>query len=108
MIEESNAHAADDMELRALTEARVEAERLVDATEGALEADADLLDQRERAGIDAALAAVRRLAAAEDRHALTAGIAALNRATEDFAARRMDRSVARALTGRKVDTLAGE
>jgi molecular chaperone HscA len=96
------------MELRALTEARVEAERLVAATEGALEADADLLDERERAGIDDALAAVRRLAAEEDRHALTAATAALNRATGDFAARRMDRSVARALTGRRVDTLAGE
>ena len=108
MIEESNANAADDMELRALAEARVEAERLVTATESALAADADLLDERGRAGIDAALVAVRRLAAADDRHTLTAGIAALNRATEDFAARRMNRSVGRVLKGRKVDTLAGE
>jgi molecular chaperone HscA len=108
MIEEANAHAADDMELRALTEARVEAERLVGATESALEADADMLNQQERAAIEAALAAVRRLAAAADRHTLTASIAALNRATEEFATRRMDRSVARVLTGRKVDTLAGE
>ena len=68
--------------------------------------DADLLDAHERASIDAALVAVRRLVAADDRHALTAGIAALNHATEEFAARRMDRSVARALTGRRVDTLA--
>ena len=106
MLEESHAHAAADMELRALTEARVEAERLVAATESALAADADLLEARERARIDAALAAVRRVAAVSDRHALTAAIAALNRATEEFAARRMDRGVARALTGRRVDTLA--
>jgi len=108
MIEESNAHAADDMELRALIEARVEAERLLDATESALAADADLLDERERASIDAGLAAVRRLIAADDRHALSAGIAALNRATEQFAARRMNRSVTRVLKGRRVDTLTGE
>jgi molecular chaperone HscA len=106
MLEESHAHAADDMELRALTEARVDAERLISATESALAADADLLDARERAGIDAALAELRRLIASGARSELAAGISALNRATEAFAARRMDRSVARALTGRRVDTLA--
>ncbi len=106
MLEESHAHAADDMELRALTEARVEAELLIAATERALEADADLLDARERASIDSALAKTRRLVATTDRRAISTSITALNRVTEGFAARRMDRSVARALTGRKVDTLA--
>ena len=102
----SHAHAADDMELRALTEARVEAERLIAATESALAADADLLSPRERSEIEAALAELRRLVASGERRALSAGTVALNRATETFAARRMDRSVARALTGRNVDTLA--
>ncbi|HET9764333.1 MAG TPA: Hsp70 family protein, partial [Casimicrobiaceae bacterium] len=105
MLEESHAHAADDMEQRALAEARVEAEMLLAATERALASDADLLDAAERGSIEAALAEVRRLVAASDRHALGLGTAALNRATESFAARRMNRSVARALTGRKVDTL---
>ena len=106
MLEESHAHAAEDMEVRALTEAHVDAERLIAATEGALAGDADLLDAHERASIEAALSALRRLATSDDRQALTAGIAALNRATEAFAARRMDRGVARALTGRRVDSLA--
>jgi molecular chaperone HscA len=106
MLEESQAHAADDMEMRALMEARVEAQVLVAGTESALAADADLLDARERAAIDAALAAVRARVDSADRRALAASVTALNRATEDFAARRMNRSVARALTGRKVDTLA--
>jgi molecular chaperone HscA len=106
MLEESHAHAVDDMELRALTEARVEAERLIAATESALAADADLLAPRERSDIDAALSELRRLIGSGDRRALSAGIVLLNRATEAFAARRMDRSVARALTGRRVDTLA--
>ncbi|HEX8012384.1 MAG TPA: Fe-S protein assembly chaperone HscA [Casimicrobiaceae bacterium] len=106
MLEDSHAHAAEDMEVRALTETRVEAERLVAATEAALAADADLLDPGEREAIDAELAALRRLASGNDRQALAAGLAALNRATEEFAGRRMDRSVAGALTGRSVDTLA--
>jgi molecular chaperone HscA len=108
MLEESQAHAADDMETRALTEARVEAEQLIAATERALGLDGELLDASQRARIEAALADVRRLAVGEDRRALAASVSALNRATEPFAARRMDRSIARALTGRKVDTLAEE
>jgi molecular chaperone HscA len=49
---------------------------------------------------------VRRLLRAADRRALAAAVSALNRVTEPFAARRMDRGVARALTGRKVDAIA--
>jgi len=106
MLEESQAHAADDMATRALAEAQVEAERLLAATDNALAADGDLLSAPERAAIDAATATVRKLASGADPQALTAAVAALNRATEDFAARRMDRSIARALTGRSVDSLA--
>jgi molecular chaperone HscA len=106
MLEESQAHAAEDMTARALAEAQVEAERLLAATEGALAADADLLTTSERAAIDASMAAVRRLAAGNDRQALAAAVASLNRTTEDFAAKRMDRSISHALTGRSVDSLA--
>ncbi len=106
MLQESQAHAVADMEARALGEAQVEGERMLAATVSALDADGDLLAPEERASIDAAMAAVRRLAAGADRHALSAAVAALNRATEEFAARRMDRSVAGALAGRSVDSLA--
>jgi molecular chaperone HscA len=106
MLEESNKHAAEDMEARALAEAQVEAERVVGASAGALAADGDLLSPAERAAIEAALAAVRRLITGIDRRALGAAVAELNHATEAFAARRMDRSIARALAGRRVDTLA--
>ena len=105
MLEDSYAHAREDMAARALAEARVEAERIVAATEGALAADGDLLSATERSTIDAAVASVRRLAAADDHHALAESIHALNRATEEFAERRMDRSVSSALTGRSVDAL---
>jgi molecular chaperone HscA len=105
MLQDSFAHAADDANARALAEARVEAQRIVAATQGALASDADLLDADERATIDAALANVALLADTDDRHALTAAVAALNAATEPFAAKRMDRGVARALAGRRVDAL---
>jgi molecular chaperone HscA len=105
MLQDSFAHAADDAHARALAEARVEAERVVAATEGALANDADLLDAAERAAIDRALARVRRVVGGDDRDALAAAVAELNAATEDFAARRMNRGVARVLAGRRVDAL---
>jgi molecular chaperone HscA len=106
MLQESQAHAAADMEARALAEAQVEGERMLAATVSALDSDGDLLAPDERASIEAAMAAVRWLAAGADRHVLSAAVAVLNRATEEFAARRMDRSVAGALAGRSVDSLA--
>src|SRR6266403_1816384 len=78
MLQESQAHAVDDMEARALAEAQVEGERMVAATISALDADGDLLAPQERASIDAAISAVRRLVAGADRHALHAAVAALN------------------------------
>ena len=105
MLQESFANAAPDMVARALAEARVEAERIVDATEAALRADGDLLAAAERASIDHALAAVRGLSGGDDHRALAAAVAALNTATGEFAARRMNRGVARALTGRSIDAL---
>jgi len=106
MLQESFAHAADDMTARALAEAQVEADRMMVATEAALAQDRDLLSEGEARAIDDALAAVRTARAATDRDALAAAVQALNRATEPFAARRMDRSVARALAGKRVDDLA--
>jgi molecular chaperone HscA len=106
MLEESYTHAADDMAARALAEARVEAESMVAATDSALAADSSLLAADERAAIERALAEVRRLIPGDDRRALQAAVDALNHATEEFAARRMNRSVAQALTGRSVDALS--
>ncbi|MEP6998186.1 MAG: Fe-S protein assembly chaperone HscA [Betaproteobacteria bacterium] len=105
MLTESFANAAPDMVARALAEARVEAERILDATEGALRSDGDLLAAAERTPIEHALTAVRRVAGQDDHHAIVAAVAALNAATEEFAARRMNRDVGRALTGRSVDAL---
>jgi len=105
MLQDSFAHAADDADARALAETRVEAERLIAATQSALAADGALLQAGERDAIDRALDDVKRRIAGDDRDALSAAVAELNAATEGFAAKRMDRSVARALTGRRVDAL---
>jgi molecular chaperone HscA len=106
MLSDSFAHADDDMRARALAEAQVEAGQVVDATRAALAQDGDLLAAAERAAIEAALADVAAATAGTDVAALRQAAAALNRATDTFASRRMDRSVAQALTGKRVDALS--
>ena len=105
MLQDSQAHAADDMAARALGEARVEADQLLEATDSALAVDGHLLAPDERAAIDACRMALRRSRDDDDHRALIAATAELNRATAEFAGRRMDRSVNRALKGRQVDAL---
>ena len=106
MLEDSFANAASDMQTRALTEAKVDAERILDATASALAVDGDLLTDDERRDIDGAVLRLRGLVVQDDHRALVAATEALNAASDAFAARRMDRGVTRALTGRSVDTLA--
>jgi molecular chaperone HscA len=105
MLQESFAHAQDDMAARALAEAQVEADQIVELTRHALAVDGDLLSDAERAAIDAVLADVSARRAGTDAAALRAAIATLNRATADFAGRRMDRSVTQALSGKRIDTV---
>ena len=105
MLREGVDYAGDDMLARALREQQVEADRLVEATEHALEQDGDLLDPTERSAVDAAIAALRQARDGKDHRAIKQHIDALSRATDEFAARRMDRSVRSALAGHKVDEI---
>ena len=105
MLRSGVDHAGDDMMARALREQQVEADRVIEATEHALEKDGALLDAQERCAIDAAIATLRSLRAGTDHRAIKAGIDALGRATDDFAARRMDNSIRSVLAGHKVDEL---
>ena len=105
MLKESVEHAGDDMTARALREQQVEAERVIEATVHALEKDGDLLGEAERAAIDAAIAALRAQVGGSDQRAIKKGIEALARATDEFAARRMDKSIRSALAGHKVDEI---
>ncbi|MBO4120108.1 Fe-S protein assembly chaperone HscA [Cupriavidus gilardii] len=105
MLQDSFREAEHDMKSRALAEERVEAERLLEATRSALQADGDLLSDDERAEIEALMTRVRDTAAADDHLAIKAAIETLSRGTDEFAARRMDRSIKQALAGRKVQEL---
>ncbi len=105
MLQDSFSTAQTDMRARALVEARVDADRLVLATRSALAADADLLAAGERATIEAAIAALRASAAGDDAAAVEAASKALAQATEAFAAQRMNRGIARALSGKNIATL---
>ncbi len=105
MLRDSFEHARDDMRSRALHEAQVDAARLLEATRSALAADGALLEPAERAAIEERMAALEAALAGTEHRALRAGTDALNKATEEFAARRMDAGVRRALAGRKIATL---
>ncbi|MCT9125844.1 Fe-S protein assembly chaperone HscA [Cupriavidus gilardii] len=105
MLQDSFREAEHDMKSRALAEERVEAERLLEATRSALQADGDLLSDDERAQVEALMTQVRETAAGDDHLAIKAAIETLSRGTDEFAARRMDRSIKNALAGRKVQEL---
>ena len=105
MLQDSFSTAQSDMRARALVEARVDADRLLLATRSALQVDADLLEPGERTQIDAAIAALQTSATGEDAAAIEAAGKALAHATEGFAAQRMNRGIARALSGKNIATL---
>jgi molecular chaperone HscA len=105
MLKDSFEHAKEDVHLRALREQQVEAERMREAVDSALREDADLLTVEERAAIDQAVAAMLKESAGHDHRSVKAAIEKLNRITEPFAARRMDRSVQRGLTGKSLEKI---
>jgi molecular chaperone HscA len=107
MLQESFGAADSDMHARELREQLVEAQRLEEATKAALATDGDLLSHDERAAVDNLLATVGLAALGSDPASIKQAIEALAHGTDDFAARRMDRSIRAALSGRRVDEVAG-
>lgn len=103
MLKGSMQYARQDMQLRLLREQQVEAERVLEAVNQALAADAALLDEQELRTIKQALAQLAHIKQGDDTAAIKAAIEHTNQLTDDFAARRMDRSVRRALQGHNVD-----
>lgn len=105
MLRASMEHAHEDMELRLLTEARVEAERAMSAVESALKADCSLLDAGERAAIgrqiDVVISAVR----GNNRDLINAEVENLDTVTRPFAEKRMDRGIRSALKGVEIEKL---
>jgi len=105
MLRDSYEHAKDDVHARALHEARVDAQRLLEAVRAALAADATLLAAAEREAIERQAAALAAVASTNDHRAIKQASEALNRATEEFAGRRMDAGVRRALAGKRIANL---
>lgn len=105
MLQDSFTKADVDMKARALVEARVDAERMVLATQSALDADGDLLTELDRAGIDRLMVAVHVASLLEDPARIEAATQALAKGTEAFAAMRMNRGIQKALAGKNIATV---
>ena len=103
MLREGFGSAEVDMRQRALREARVDAERLVLATQSALGADGDLLDAAERAQIERGISELESARSGDDPSMIRAALDALADSTEGFAAMRMNRSIRSVLAGRRVE-----
>ena len=102
MLQESFSTAQSDMRARAIAEARLDAERMLLATRSALDADGDLLEPSERADIDALVEALKAVRDADDPAVVEAATKALANGTEAFAARRMNRGIQQALSGKNI------
>ena len=105
MLQASMAHAKDDAMARALREAQVEGERMIEATEAALAEDSHLLSAAEIDKINATIAKLRETIAGDNRRLINIAMDDLGYETQEFAHRRMDQSIKRALAGRKVNDL---
>ena len=105
MLQESFSTAQQDMQARALAEAQVDADRMMLATQSALELDGDLLSPEERLRIDALLNELRQVRPAGDAAAIEAATQSLAHGTEAFAAMRMNKGIQQALAGKNIATI---
>ena len=105
MLKDSMNNAAEDMAARARAEAVVEAESLTDAVNAALELDSDLLEAEELQQIQQDIAALQGYLKDGKAEDIRAAVAKLSHSTDNFAAKRMNRNIQRALTGQSVDDI---
>lgn len=106
MLQDSFQNAGDDKAARALREQQVDAQRLIEAVEAALEADGErLLDAEEREVIELQVQELRDLLAGSDGPAIERQTKRLSQVTDAFAARRLDSTVKAALAGRNLNEI---
>ena len=105
MLLDALDHGEEDLTMRRLAEGRVEAHRILHATSKGLTADADLLAAGERERIEAAFAALEQSVRGDDPARVRTRIEELDDATKAFAERRMNRAIARAIEGRRVELI---
>jgi molecular chaperone HscA len=103
MLQDGFSHAAEDVQARALREEIVDANRLIEAVEAALLEDKHLLDEDELDVIERKVLALKELVkTTKDAQVLRRSVESLSKATDDFAARRMNESIKKALSGKKI------
>lgn len=106
MIKSSFDNAQEDLQARELAEQRVEADRVIESVIVALQADgAELLSTEEFHHIESVLKQLMDVKQGSDRDAIAQGIKALDTATQEFAARRMNASINKALTGKNLSDI---
>ncbi|WP_417663833.1 Hsp70 family protein [Pseudidiomarina donghaiensis] len=105
MIQSSMTNAKEDMAARMLREQQVEADRVLEALSSALAVDGELLNDDERSVLDDAMDALRIARNGTDADAIEQAIEAVDKASDEFAARRMDASIRKALSGKKAEEL---
>ncbi|EPS8831666.1 Fe-S protein assembly chaperone HscA [Vibrio parahaemolyticus] len=106
MLRDSMTHAKEDMQARALAEQRIEADRVIEGLIAAMQADGDeLLSEQEKQDLLKAIEALIELRNGDDANAIEQGIKDTDKASQDFASRRMDKSIRAALSGQSVDDI---
>ncbi len=108
MLKDSLAHVKDDAVRRALKESQVDAERLIEAVRSALAADGELLSADDLVRVEASLLKLEEVARGDNRRQIMLAMDDLEADTQNFAARRMDKSIRRAFTGRNINDLGRE
>ena len=108
MLKDSFQHASDDKVARVLREQQVDAQRLLEAVQGALDVDGErLLDAEERMVIELQMKELSELMQGTDGPAIELQTKRLSQVTDAFAARRLDSTVKAALAGRNLNEIEG-
>lgn len=106
MLKDSFQYAGDDKVARVLREQQVDAQRLIEAVQSALDVDGDrLLDAEERMVIESQMQELSELMKGTDGYAIEQQTKRLSQVTDAFAARRMDLTVKAALSGRNLNEI---
>ncbi|MGF1759948.1 Fe-S protein assembly chaperone HscA [Photobacterium sagamiensis] len=104
MLRESMTHAQEDKDARTLAEQQVEADRVLEGLITALATDGEtLLSKQEREALETVMMELVQLRQGTDTHAIEAGIKKTDKASQEFASRRMDQSIRQALAGQSID-----
>ncbi|HDR0619899.1 Fe-S protein assembly chaperone HscA [Pasteurella multocida] len=103
MLKASMLNAKEDIQARLLAEQRVEAQRVLESVGSALSADQDLLNDEELSAVKNAIISLQRLQKEGDTQEIKQGIKQLDLATQEFASRRMDKSIRQAFAGKAID-----